>query len=222
MAGGDVRTVLRRPEALAALAGAVIAVIAVIAIVALEPRTPGRPAATSREHTRASRSSSGFPRSPSGAVQAATADLLALGHAAVSGGAAARRAVDAIAAVPLRTTLDGSLPRVASAIRARLHGQADSGAFDGWPLAFRVGAFGDSRAVVSLWHVDTAASPALQLVSADYLTTTYVLEWISGTWRIVRAVSVAGPTPPSTSAPAAEVDRFARTVTRFTQYRYVP
>jgi hypothetical protein len=140
----------------------------------------------------------------------------------VSGGVAARRAVDAIATGSLRTTLDQSLPRVASAIHARLRGQAEGGAFKGWPLAFRLAAFDGSRAVVSLWHVDTAASSALGLASVDYLTTTYVLQWIRGIWRIGRAASTPGPTPPATGSPAAQIANFARAVTRFTQYRYVP
>jgi hypothetical protein len=210
------RIALRRPDALAVTAGAVIAVIA---IVALEAGTTARPAAT---HHQGPRAAPRYPRSRSGAVQAATADLLALGHAAVTDGAAARRAVDTIAAGALRTTLDQSLPTVASAFHARLKRRAQPGAFEGWPLAFRLDAFDASRAVVSLWHVDTAASSALGLASVEYLTTTYVLQWIRGTWRIGRAARGPGPTPPATGAPAAEVDRFARRVARFTQYRYVP
>jgi hypothetical protein len=219
MAVGRWRSVLRRPEALAAIAGAVIAVVA---IVALEPSTPARPMATPRQHPGAPRPAPRSPRSSSGAVQAATADLLALGHAAVSDGAGARRAVDAIATGRLRTTLDQSLPDVASAIRGRLHGQTAGGAFEGWPLAFRLDAFNGSRAVVSLWHVDTAASSTLGLATVDYLTTTYVLQWIRGTWRVERAGNVPGPTPPTTGTAAAQIDRFARAVARFTQYRYVP
>jgi hypothetical protein len=164
----------------------------------------------------------GFPRSPAGAVQAATSYLLVLGQAGLAGGAQARRTVAAVAAGPLQAALAQSLPRVASAIQARLRDRAAPGALEGWPLAFRLDAFHGSHAVVSIWQLDTAASTALNLVSTDYATTTYALAWIRGTWRIETARTTAGPTPPTASAPPAQVVGFARAVAELSHYRYAP
>lgn len=209
----------RRAEALAALAGASMVVIA---IVALQPGSASPASPPSREHPRARRAPWGFPRSGSGAVQAASTYLLALGQSAVSRPGEARRTINAVAAGPFAVALKRSLPAVATALHARLRDGVPRGAFEGWPLAFRLDTFNGSRAVVSVWHLDTAASSTLDLMTSSYATTTYELRWIRGTWRIERAASTPGPTPPTAGASATEANHFARAVATFARYAYVP
>lgn len=216
MTRAPLRTFVRRPEALAALAGALLVVVAVVA---LSTGSESRPAPARHAHVS---HVTGFPRSPAGAVQAATSYLLVLGQAGIAGGAQARRTVAALAAGPLQAALAQSLPLVASAIQAHLRGRAEPGSLEGWPLAFRLDAFHSSHAVVSIWYLDTAASTALDLVSADYATTTYALGWIRGAWRIEGAHTAPGPTPPGTGARAAQVDGFARAVAELSHYCYAP
>jgi hypothetical protein len=89
-------------------------------------------------------------------------------------------------------------------------------------LGYRVTSYSAARATVSVWHLDVAASSTLALMTVDYATTTYQVRWVGGTWRIVHASSVDGPTPPSSDASTATVDRFAAAVRQFSGYRYVP
>ena len=208
---------MRRPEALAALAGALLVVV--VAVVASGTGSESGPAAPRHAHVS---HVAGFPPSPAGAVQAATSYLLVLGQAGIAGGAQARSTAAAVAAGPLQAALAQSLPLVASAIQAHLRGRAEPGSLEGWPLAFRLDGFHGSHAVVSIWYLDTAASTALDLVSADYATTTYALAWIRGAWRIEDAHTAPGPTPPRADARAAQVDGFARAVAELSRYRYAP
>jgi hypothetical protein len=157
-----------------------------------------------------------------GAVHSATRYLSELSEAAVANDHVARQIVNAITTGSLRATLERSLPATATAIEERLRGSRSATVFDGWPLGFRVESFDSSRAMVAIWHLDVGASSALGLMTTQYTTTTYELRWIERSWRIAAAESVAGPTPPPASAPAAEVDEFARETRPLARYTYGP
>ena len=224
-----VKLLARRPEALAALAGALAIVLAATAVrggavrqsqrVAsppgasrrLSPARPRRPPAASGQRP---------GRSPSGAVDVATADLLALGSAGIGGIAEARSVVDAVAVGPLKARLEDSLPVVAGRIHARLAAGGAPAALEGWPLGWRLLGFDDWRASVAVWHLDCAASSTLRLSGTEYRTTTYDLRWAGGSWRIENLTSVSGPTPPAAGAAARQVDAFARAASVFSRYRY--
>lgn len=220
-----VLTLARQPEVLALLAGvtAVLVGFLVVGGGAGHPRVP-LPAAPVRTPARAP----GLAARPSdiasaiGAVRAATEDLSALSAAGVSSSGQARRVVAAVVTGSLQAKLERSLPAVASEVQARLRGLRTPHVFDGWPLGYRVESFETSHATVAVWHLDVGASSALGLMSAQYTTTTYDLRWIEGSWRIAAVSSVPGPTPPSTSAPAPEVDEFAREINALSPYSNVP
>lgn len=206
-------------EVVALAAGAVVVVVAVAAL-----RGSGRPhrPVPIRKPTSRRAYASAFADSPGGAAEAATAYLGLLAETAARGSAEARAEVSAMTTGALRAELDQGLPGLARALRARLASTPAPVAFDGWPLGYRVTSFTAARATVAVWHLDVAASSALGVMSTDYATTTYEVRWLAGTWRIDRARSLAGPTPPPPRAPLPEVDRFAIAVRAFSGYRYDP
>jgi hypothetical protein len=206
-------------EALALIAGAAVVVLAVRALGDSGSSHGRRP---SREPRSSARSSLGFAHSPTGAAEAATTYLGLLAETAAFDGTDARARVNAMTTGSLRAELQRGLPIVASALRARLASRAAPAAFDGWPLGYRVTSFTATSATVSVWHLDLAASSTLGLMTTDYATTTYEVRWLAGTWRIDRARNVAGPTPPSPTAPLPVIDRFAMAVREFSGYRYDP
>jgi hypothetical protein len=157
-----------------------------------------------------------------GAVAAATSDLVALGNAAVGNPADARRLADTIATGALAQRLKSGLPALVAAIHARVRDTRAPLTLVGWPLGYRLLTFDGSTATVALWHLDVAASSALQLMTVDYATSMYRLRFLSGTWRIDRVSTASGPTPPPASAPAWQLDAFARSAGTFSRYRYVP
>lgn len=227
-------TMVRKSEALAALAVLAGLMVGVFCFLAVRSAIGGshpraQRAATERRKSAparvlAARHTSSVPsrRSEIGAVRAATGALAALAAAGVGTAARAREIVAATTTGSLQAKLERSLPAVASAVQARLRGSRTAGVFDGWPLGYRVESFDPSRATVAVWHLDVAASSSIGLVTAQYTTTTYELRWIQGSWRIDAVSSVSGPTPPPASAPTAEVDEFAREASALSRYAYVP
>jgi len=114
------------------------------------------------------------------------------------------------------------MPQLAASIAVRLRKRRAPAAFDGWPLGYRVLTFDHSGATIAVWHLDVASSSALELASVDYETTTYRLRQLSGGWRIEHVTTMPGPAPPPPTAPARELDAFARAAAAFSTYRYVP
>lgn len=206
-------------EALALVAGAVVVVVAVRA---LGDSGPSHQRGPSREPRPSARSSLVFAHSPTGAAEAATTYLGLLAETAAVDSPDTRARVNAMTTGSLRAELQQGLPVLASALRARLESGTAPAAFDGWPLGYRVTSFTATRATVSVWHLDLAASSTLGLVTTDYATTMYEVRWLAGTWRIDGARNVVGPTPPSPNAPSPVVDRFAMAVRAFSGYRYDP
>ena len=206
-------------EGLALIAGAIVVVVAVWALGNSGPSHGRRPSRVVRPRNL---SPLGVGHSPTGAVEAATVylGLLAETAAADDGGAGGR--LSALTTGSLRTELQQQLPVLAHALRARLASTAAPAAFDGWPLGYRVTSYSAAGATVSVWHLDVAASSTLALMSVDYATTTYEVRWVDGTWRIAHTSNAAGPTPPRSDAPAANVDGFAAAVRQFSGYRYAP
>lgn len=213
----------RRVEATAVLVGALAATVVVLAAYGSSDRNaaPHRIAARKR-HPYASAARPVSSDTRAAAVAASTTYLVALGSSAVGNPDAVRSVVDSMTGGPLRKQLDPGLPALAASLRARVRRLREPAAFDGWPLGYRVVAFTRSAATVEIWHLDVGASSALGLMSAGYATTTYGVRFDDGTWRINHAATSPGPTPPSPAAAARDVERFARAVSAFAAYRYVP
>ena len=160
--------------------------------------------------------------SPRVAADTATKYLGLLADSAVGSPADVRDRVTAMTTGPLRAELEQGLPVLTRALRVRLASADAPAAFEGWPLGYKVTSFSENRAVVSVWHLDLAATSTLRLMTTDYATSTYEVRWRAGSWRIDRASTVAGPTPPPPGAPPAAVDRFAKAIEAFSRYRYAP
>lgn len=206
-------------EAIALIAGAVIVVVAVAAV---RDSGASHGHAPDRELRANHGASLAFAHSPSGAAEAATTYLSLFAEMAAVDSINARVGLSAMTTGSLRAELDQDLPALVRALRARLATTEAPAAFDGWPLGYRVTSFSATRATVSVWHLDLAASSTLGLMTTDYATTRYGLRWLAGTWRIDRASDVSGPTPPPSNASLPAVDRFATAVRGFSGYRYAP
>jgi hypothetical protein len=219
----------RWPEALAVLAGAVIALIAVNAVAGGVHRSGRLIARPSPSRYRQIVQSAvrvaqlAIPgRELSRAVDAATSGLLALNQAGFGTSHDARTIVARIVVGPLRRRLAGALPVVASRIQQRVASAGAPAAFDSWPLGYRGYLRGRSEAVVTIWHLDVAATSALGLAGAEYQTTTFQMIRTQAGWRIAGVTRTSGPTPPAAAAPATQIDAFALLANRFKAYRYVP
>lgn len=206
-------------EALALVAGAVVVVVAVRT---LGDSGSSRGRTLSREARPVHRSSLAFGHSPTGAAQAATSYLSLLAETAAGDSADASGRLSAMTTGSLRNELRQGLPALARALQARLASTAAPAAFDGWPLGYRVTSYSTPRATVEVWHLDLAASSALGLMTTNYVTTTCEVRWLAGTWRVERARSVAGPTPPPPNASGTVVDHFANALREFSGYRNAP
>ena len=198
------------------------AAVVLTAVAALRDSGTSSGHAPSREPRTGHRFSLAFTHSPSGAADAATSYLGLLAETAAGDSPDASARVSVMTTGSLRAELEQGLPMLARALGGRLGSTAAPAAFDGWPLGYRVTSFSPARATVSVWHLDLAVSSTLGLMTSDYATTTYEVRWLADTWRIDRASTVPGPTPPAPNAPLPAVDRFATAVREFSGYRYAP
>jgi hypothetical protein len=160
-------------------------------------------------------------RQLSAAVQSATTDLLVLIRAVFGTSRGAKPTVDRLAVGALRSRL-AAFPQVAVRIQRRVAAAGAPAAFVSWPLGYQAHLVTPSQAVVSIWHLDVAATTALGLAGAEYQTTIFHMAWARNSWRIQSVTARPGPTPPTATAPAAEVDAFALAANSFTRYRYGP
>jgi hypothetical protein len=206
-------------EALALIGGAIVVVVTVTAVRASGPVHSRAP---SREASARHRVSVASADSPPGAAEAATKYLRLLAETAAGGTADSRQSVSAMTTGPLKSELEQGLPTLTRALRVRLQSAAAPTAFDGWPLGYKITSFSTKAAIVSVWHLDLAASSALGVMATDYATTTYDVRWLASSWRIDSAATVPGPTPPPPNAQPTEIDHFAKALQGFSGYSYVP
>jgi hypothetical protein len=222
------RWLRRWPEVVAVLAGAVIVLIATNALGggAREPlqREPLMrvPAQRTKAIALASKRVGAPERALSAAVRVATIDWLTLDRAGFGTSANARRAIERIAAGTLRVRLAGALPTVAARIQARVARAGAPAAFESWPLGYQARLLTASEAVVSIWHLDVAATSALGLAGAEYQTSTLEMRRVGAGWRVEAVNTKPGPTPPNATAPQAQVDAFALAANGFKGYRNEP
>jgi hypothetical protein len=218
------RVRLARLEVAAAVAGGLVVLVVAVVLSGQRERAVPRTSSTS------TRGSPGHARravrgavwdSRDGAVTAATRYLVAVGDVGLSD-TSARRLVNAIFAPPLRSELAGALPVALAQIRRRLTASRAPASFGSWPLGYRLVKYEGHSATVALWHLEIGASSAVGLMSATYTTTTYMLKWSTGTWRVRAVANTAGPKPPPADASPAATDAFARAVTAFARYGYAP
>lgn len=164
----------------------------------------------------------GFAHSEHGAVAAAGNYLTVLSRALTPGARFSwTEAVRALTVAPLTARMLGGTS--ASAMMERK--LAQSGAaffFRSWLLGYRVRSYSSALAQVALWNMGVMVS-ALGVVPPDYSTTTCVLRWTGGDWKVSDSRVSQGPTPPSSPAiTVAQAAAFAAAAHQFASYTYVP
>ena len=169
----------------------------------------------------------GYARSEPGAAAAATAYLTvaaeqlllmqdpardaALGRMLVPGASAqTRAAVGGSTAVLERVRKAASMSGTPRALLRNL------------PVAYRVDAFSEARARVSVWAAAVWSIAGVGGPGEAWTTTVVELEWVDGDWRLWSLTSREGPTPATTSGPVAGTDELIGALDGFSSYRYGP
>jgi len=166
--------------------------------------------------------SSGFSRTPEGAVAAATAYLGALDGPVILDPAAVRRVLTAIVSSESRDDLIRAYQLAARQARDQLG--VDAGSAPGIvlrtaPVGYRVDGFHSGAATISIWRVGIVGSDARVEPRQSWRTETVSLVWEDGTWKVDAVRSSPGPTPPlagPTATPPAEL--FAA-IPRFEEFK---
>lgn len=63
------------------------------------------------------------------------------------------------------------------------------------PLAWRVDAFSNTRARVSVWTVSVLSAADVAMPQSEWVTTTLDLRWEAGSWRLAATSETPGPSP---------------------------
>lgn len=166
----------------------------------------------------------GHQRTWEGAVEAATAYLLALDGAALFDDVERERLVDLVAADVSRDEMGVALAEVTSMLRAKLNlddGRQDDGfVWRGVPAGWRVDSFDRDHAVVSVWSTGVVIARGVPLVQPGWRTTEVELVWERGDWRLVEFRSGPGPEPPPVGGHASSATA-ARLINEFEPYHHM-
>jgi hypothetical protein len=72
------------------------------------------------------------------------------------------------------------------------------------PIAFHVDSYDGQHAAVSVWAVWVLAEGGVLAPRQHWLTSTMLLEWLAGDWRVTAASSRPGPVPAPAQEPAPD------------------
>ncbi len=163
----------------------------------------------------------GYPRTPEGAVAAATAYVAALGGPAILDPAAVRTTLTAIASSESREGLIRAYELAAAQARKRLGAGT---AFDPTvvlrtaPVGYRVDGFQRRGATVSVWRVGIVGSGATVEPRQSWRTETLSLVWEDGSWKVDAVRSTPGPTPPLAGPAATPPAELSAAIPRFEEF----
>jgi hypothetical protein len=142
----------------------------------------------------------GYQQDESGAVDAATNYLVVLDSPLVLHPEQVRAAEAVIAAPAYRDQLiaagDANLRALNSSFG--LAAEADLGVqvvIRFVPIAFHVDSYEGEHAAVSVWAVWVLAEDGILAIQQHWLTSTILLEWTAGDWKLTGASSRPGPVP---------------------------
>jgi hypothetical protein len=90
------------------------------------------------------------------------------------------------------------------------------------PLGYRVDAYSPQQATVSIWSVGIVGSSTTRPPDASWSTTTIIVNWQQGDWRMSGYRTAAGPVPPDSASqvPSLPTDLFAASP-QFKGFAYV-
>ena len=147
-----------------------------------------------------------------GAVEAAIAYLDALGWQVVTDDARRRDVIARRATPDAVESLDGELAGPAAAVRAVAEAPVIARRA---VLGYRVDAFKDSKATVSIWGMVLFAT-GIYDATTQWSTSRIELVWSSGRWLVSDVKSTGGPSPDTPLQDLATADR------AFKELRHVP
>jgi hypothetical protein len=142
----------------------------------------------------------GYQRAESGAVDAATNYLVALNSPVVLHPERLRAAEAVMAAPSYRDQLiaDGDTNLRAMNSSFGLASNASFGVqvvIRYVPIAFHLDSYDGEHAAVSVWAVWVLAESGILVPQQHWLTSTILLEWTAGDWKVTGASSRPGPVP---------------------------
>lgn len=167
----------------------------------------------------------GFPRTPDGAVVAATAYGLALGGPGLLDPSRRQALLGVFAASYAREELEAVLGGVAELITSRLALAPESLADPRFvwrvvPAGWQLRDYSDQRAVVAIWATGVVVADGRPLVQPGWRTTEVELVWERDGWRLVGFRTQPGPQPPLIGDPAGSAAGLV--INEFRPYRHLP
>lgn len=186
---------------------------------------------TSTSESQVSASSGGragldvYPRSPEGAVAAATAYGLALDGPEVFDAEHRASVLDAVASTEARdkleTTFDAGLGLISTQLGLDMEARHGPGFV--WrvvPGGWQLQQFDSDRATVAIWAAVVVMADDLLLVEPGWQTTEVTIVWEDGGWRLVGFQTEPGPNPMLATGQAGEP--IGRQINAFAPYDHWP
>ncbi|MBS3941990.1 MAG: hypothetical protein KG028_13615 [Actinobacteria bacterium] len=169
--------------------------------------------------------SDGYPRSPDGAVAAATAYGLALDGPDVFDAAHRTDVLDAIVAEEAHDRLEAAFAEGIELIGGQLGLDAQALADPDFvwrvvPGGWQLRDYDRSQATVAIWAAVVVMADDRPLVEPGWRTTEVMLAWERDGWRLVGFSTEPGPNP--TLVVHEGTGRVARKINAFAPYRYWP
>jgi hypothetical protein len=169
----------------------------------------------------------GYARTGPGAAAAATAYLTVAAEQVLLMDGPAREAALARMLVPGASAQTRALVGGSTALLDRVRKAASASGtpravLRNLPVAYRVDAFSEARARVSVWAAAVWSIAGVGGPGEAWTTTVVELEWVDDDWRLWSLSSREGPTPATTSGPVAGTDELIGALAGFSSYRYDP
>ncbi len=168
----------------------------------------------------------GYQRTEAGAVDAATNYLVALNSPVVLHPELVRAAEAVMAAPSYRDQMiaegDQSLRAMNSSYGVASNaGMGVQVVIRYVPIAFHLDSYDGQHAAVSVWAVWLLAESGILPPQQDWLTSTMLLEWTGGDWKVTAAGSRPGPVPSPPQQVLAPSTPLPDTLTRYREYQHV-
>jgi hypothetical protein len=167
-----------------------------------------------------------FPRSPDGAVAAATAYGLALDGPDVFDAEHRGQVLDAVASAGARADLKATFAEGLELISSQLGLDASAREDPGFvwrvvPGGWQLREFDRDGATVAIWAAVVVMADDVLLVEPAWRTTEVTLVWEGGGWRLVGFQTESGPNPAFATG-AAGGEPVGRQINAFAPYRHWP
>lgn len=166
-----------------------------------------------------------YPRTPNGAVTAATAYVTVLDGPSLVDPQTRAGMLALVAASDARPELEDRFDHLSQLLATRLDLRPDVVTDPGFvwrtvPAGWQLRHYSGSEAVVAIWGTGVLVLEGRQLDQPEWQTTEVTLRWERDNWRLVGFRTQDGPTPPSAGSEAVAV--VGRRINEFRGFRYLP